>query len=162
MYGLQPGPLLFKDHPKLAWGVIMSMYIGNVMLVILNTVFIPVFVSVLRTPQTILMPLILVLTIVGSYSLNNNMMDVWVMVVFGIVGYLTKKYNYPAAPLILGLVLGPIAEINFVRGASLAQGDLTVFLTRPISLVLLVCAFLSVIFPLIKQAISQRKQAKLY
>jgi len=162
MYGLQPGPLLFKDHPKLAWGVIMSMYIGNVMLVILNTVFIPVFVSVLRTPQTILMPLILVLTIVGSYSLNNNMMDVWVMVAFGIVGYLTKKYNYPAAPLILGLVLGPIAEINFVRGASLAQGDLTVFLTRPISLTLLVCAFVSVIFPLIKQWVNQRKQAKLY
>ena len=130
MYGLQPGPLLFKDHPKLAWGVIASMYIGNVMLVVLNTVFIPVFVSVLRMPQTILMPLILVLTVVGSYSLSNSMEDVWVMIIFGIIGYFTKKYSYPTPPLILGLVLGPLAEINFVRAASLAHGDLTIFFTR--------------------------------
>jgi len=158
MYGLQPGPLLFTDHPKLAWGLIASMYIGNVMLVILNTVFIPVFVSVLRTPQTILMPIILALTILGSYSLNNNMIDVWVMVIFGIIGYLTKKFNYPPAPLILGLVLGPIAEINFVRGASLAQGDLSVFVTRPLSLTLLICAFLCVAFPLLKDAIQKKRR----
>ncbi len=150
MYGLQPGPMLFTDHPKLAWGVIASMYIGNVMLVILNTVFIPVFVSVLKMPQAILMPLILVLTIVGSYTLGNNMMDVVVMVFFGVIGYIAKKNNYPAAPLILGLVLGPIAEINFVRSSSLAQGDLTIFFTRPLSLSLLLGAFLSLAFPLIK------------
>ena len=150
MYGLQPGPMLFTDHPKLAWGVIASMYIGNVMLVILNTVFIPVFVSVLKMPQAILMPLILVLTIVGSYTLGNNMMDVGVMVIFGVLGYIAKKNNYPAAPLILGLVLGPIAEINFVRSASLAQGDLTIFLTRPLSLALLLGAFLSLAFPMIR------------
>jgi len=150
MYGLQPGPMLFTDHPKLAWGVIASMYIGNMMLVILNTVFIPVFVSVLKMPQAILMPLILVLTIVGSYTLGNNMMDVGVMVIFGVIGYIAKKNSYPAAPLILGLVLGPIAEVNFVRSASLAQGDLTIFLTRPLSLTLLLGAFLSLAFPLIR------------
>lgn len=150
MYGLQPGPMLFVDHPKLAWGVIASMYIGNVMLVVLNTIFIPAFVSVLKMPQAILMPLILVLTIVGSYTLGNNMMDVGVMVIFGVIGYVTKKFNYPAAPLILGLVLGPIAEINFVRSASLAQGNLTIFLTRPLSLGLLIGAFLSLAFPLIR------------
>ena len=150
MYGLQPGPMLFTDHPKLAWGVIASMYIGNVMLVILNTVFIPVFVSVLKMPQAILMPLILVLTIVGSYTLGNNMMDVGVMVIFGVIGYIAKKNHYPAAPLILGLVLGPIAEVNFVRSASLAQGDLTIFFTRPLSLALLLGAFLSLAFPLIR------------
>jgi len=150
MYGLQPGPMLFTDHPKLAWGVIASMYIGNMMLVILNTVFIPVFVSVLKMPQTILMPLILVLTIVGSYTLGNNMMDVGVMVIFGVIGYIAKKNNYPAAPLILGLVLGPIAEVNFVRSASLAQGDLTIFFTRPLSLALLLGAFLSLAFPMIR------------
>lgn len=150
MYGLQPGPLLFKDHPKLAWGLIASMYIGNVMLVILNTVFIPVFVCVLKMPQAILMPLILVLTVVGSYTLGNNMMDVGVMVIFGVIGYIAKKFNYPAAPLILGLVLGPITEVNFVRSASLAQGDLTIFFTRPLSLALLLGALLSLVFPLIK------------
>ena len=150
MYGLQPGPMLFTDHPKLAWGVIASMYIGNMMLVILNTVFIPVFVSVLKMPQAILMPLILVLTIVGSYTLGNNMMDVGVMVIFGVIGYIAKKNHYPAAPLILGLVLGPIAEVNFVRSASLAQGDLTIFFTRPLSLALLLGAFLSLAFPLIR------------
>jgi len=150
MYGLQPGPMLFTDHPKLAWGVIASMYIGNVMLVVLNTVFIPVFVSVLKMPQAILMPLILMLTLIGSYTLGNNMMDVGVMVIFGVLGYIAKKNNYPAAPLILGLVLGPIAEVNFVRSASLAQGDLTIFFTRPLSLTLLIGAFLSLAFPLIK------------
>lgn len=158
MYGLQPGPLLFKDHPKLAWGVIASMYIGNVMLVVLNTVFIPVFVSVLRMPQTILMPLILVLTVVGSYSLSNSMEDVWVMIIFGIIGYFTKKYSYPTPALILGLVLGPLAEINFVRAASLAHGDLTIFFTRPISLLLLISALLSVLFPLVKQVAKTKRR----
>lgn len=163
MYGLQPGPLLFREHPNIAWGVIASMYIGNVMLVVLNTVFIPAFVSVLRLPQTVLMPLILMLTIVGAYSLNNNMADVWVMLIFGVFGYLAKKYDYPAAPLILGLVLGPLAEVNFVRSASLAHGDLTIFLTQPISLGLLLAAAVSVLFPLIKQMVTRmRKPAREY
>jgi putative tricarboxylic transport membrane protein len=120
---------------------------------VLNTVFIPVFASVLKIPQTVLMPLIMVLTIVGSYTLSNNMIDVWVMIIFGIIGYITKKYDYPTAPLILGLVLGPIAEINFVRAASLSKGDLTIFFTRPLSLTLLILAFLGVFYPLIKQMI---------
>ncbi len=158
MYGLQPGPLMFKDHPKLAWGLIMSMYIGNLMLVVLNTIFIPVFASVLKVPQTILMPLIMVLTIVGSFTLSNNMIDVWVMIIFGVMGYFTKKYDYSTAPLILGLVLGPIAEINFVRAASLAKGDLTVFFTRPLSLILLLFAFAGVFYPLIKQLIVKQRR----
>jgi len=158
MYGLQPGPLLFKEHPDLAWGLIMSMYIGNVMLVVLNTIFIPAFASVLKVKQTIMMPLILVLTLVGAYTLSNNMIEVWIMILFGIMGYFTKKYDYSTAPLILGLVLGPIAEVNFVRASSLSQGDLTVFFTRPISLTLLIFAFLGVFYPLIKQTVQKMRR----
>jgi putative tricarboxylic transport membrane protein len=88
------------------------------------------------------------------------MMDVGVMVIFGIIGYLAKKYDYPAAPLVLGLVLGPLAEINFVRSASLAQGDLTIFFTRPLSLALLIAGFISLIFPIIKTAIIRMRRTK--
>lgn len=157
MYGLQPGPLLFQNSPEVAWGVIASMYIGNVILVGLNTIFIPAFVSVMRVPATLLMPGILVLTIVGSYSVNNNMMDVWVMIIFGIVGYFVRKFNYPATTLILGLVLGPLAEINFVRAVSLSQGDMTTFFTRPISLTLLIIGLLSLAAPVIKAGFKKGK-----
>lgn len=159
MYGLQPGPLLFQDNPDVAWGVIASMYIGNVLLVALNTVFIPLFVRVMKLPATLLMPGILVLTIVGSYSLNNNMMDVWVMIIFGIIGYFVKKYKYPTATLILGLVLGPLAEVNFVRAVTLSQGDMTTFFTRPISLVLLLIGVVSLIGPILKQAVARKVKA---
>jgi len=153
MYNLQPGPLLFKNNPDVAWGVIASMYIGNVMLVALNTVFIPAFVSVMRVPQTLLMPGILVLTVVGAFSLNNNMIDVWIMIIFGVVGYFVKKYHWPAATLILGLVLGPLAEVNFVRAMSLSQGHFSTFVTRPISLTLLIIGVLGLMAPYLRRAI---------
>lgn len=150
MYGVQPGPLLFHDQPRLAWGVIASMYIGNVMLVVLNTIFIPAFVRIMKVPSTLLMPVILVLSIVGAYSLQNSMVDVWIMIAAGIAGYLIKKYKYPAATLILGLVLGPLAEVNFVRSLSLSQGEISVFFTRPISLALLLIGIVSVFSPFFK------------
>lgn len=150
MYGVQPGPLLFQEQPRLAWGVIASMYIGNVMLVVLNTLFIPTFVRIMKIPSTLLLPVILVLSIVGAYSLQNSMVDVWIMIAAGIGGYLIKKYKYPATTLILGLVLGPLAEVNFVRSLSISQGELSVFFTRPISLVLLLIGIASVFSPLFK------------
>ncbi|KIX15258.1 tripartite tricarboxylate transporter permease [Dethiosulfatarculus sandiegensis] len=151
MYGLQPGPLLFKEHPDLAWGVIASMYVGNVMLVSLNTVFIPLFVRVMRVPSSLLMPIVVGLTVLGAYSLQNSMVDVWIMTCAGIAGYFIKKYDYPATTLILGLVLGPLTEINFIRAMSLSNGDPSIFITRPISLALLIVGFLSVSFPFFKK-----------
>ncbi len=158
MFGLQPGPLLFQNHPEFAWGVIASMYVGNMMLVVLNTIFIPTFVSILKVPQTILMPGILVLTIVGAYSLNNNMAEVWIMIIFGILGYFFKRYKWPMAPLILGLVLGPLAEVNFVRSLSMSQGDFGIFVARPISLALLAGGLVSIFYPLIKQILLRGRE----
>ena len=152
MYGIQPGPLLFHDHPQLAWGVIASMYIGNVMLVVLNTVFIPVFVRVMKVPATLLLPVILILSIVGAYSLQNSMVDVWIMILAGIGGYFIKKYKYPATTLILGLVLGPLTEVNLVRSMSMSHGHIDIFFTRPISLILLLIGVLSILAPFLKSA----------
>jgi len=152
MYGIQPGPLLFQDQPKLAWGVIASMYIGNVMLVVLNTVFIPAFVRVMKVPATLLLPIILVLSVVGAYSLQNSMVDVWIMIAAGIGGYFIKKYKYPAATLILGLVLGPLAEVNFVRSLSMSHGEISIIFTRPLSVILLAVGVLSIFAPSLKSA----------
>jgi len=105
IHGIRPGPFLLRDHPDLFWGLISSMYIGNVMLLVLNLPLIPVWVQVLKIPYRILFPLILLFCIIGSYSLNNSPFDVLVMVFFGILGYLFRKFGYEAAPLILAFVL---------------------------------------------------------
>ena len=151
MYGIQPGPLLFKEHPDMAWGVIASMYIGNVMLVALNTLFIPLFVRVMKVPSSLLMPIVIVLTIIGAYSLQNSMIDVWIMISAGIAGYYIKKYDYPPTMLIIGIVLGPLAETNFIRSMSLSLGDPMIFLTRPISLGLLIFGVIGVCFGPVKK-----------
>ncbi|HVN25983.1 MAG TPA: tripartite tricarboxylate transporter permease, partial [Syntrophorhabdales bacterium] len=112
IHGMRPGPFLVKDHADLFWGVISSMYIGNVMLLILNLPLIPLWVQVLKVPYRILFPLILLFCIVGSYSLNNSTFDVIVMMIFGLLGYLFKKFDFEGAPLILAFVLGPMFETN--------------------------------------------------
>jgi putative tricarboxylic transport membrane protein len=157
MYGLQPGPLLFKNHPDFAWALIASMYIGNIMLVVLNTAFIPTFVSVLRMPQTIMMPGILVLTVVGAYSLSNSMADVWIMIIFGVIGYLVKVYGYPLAPLIIGLVLGPLTEVNLARSLMMSQGSFAIFMERPLSMVLLLASLVAIIIPLARQLMGRQR-----
>jgi putative tricarboxylic transport membrane protein len=149
MYGLQPGPLLIKEHPQVFWGLIASMYVGNVMLIALNLPLIGLWVKILKIPYPILFPLILMFCLVGAYSLNNSVVEVLIMCVCGITGYLFRKFGYEAAPLILGLVLGIRLETALRRSLLLEKGDLTIFFRRPISAVLLGLAFLLIVIPLI-------------
>jgi putative tricarboxylic transport membrane protein len=152
IHGLQPGPLLIKEHPEMFWGLIASMYVGNTLLLALNLPLIGIWVKLLKVPYPILFPLILVFCLIGTYSLNNNIMDVLIMILFAFVGYIMKKFDYEAAPLILALVLGPRLETALKQSLLLQNGDLTIFFTRPISAVFFIVAIALIITPLIPQA----------
>lgn len=155
-YGVNVGPLLISNNPEIFWGVVASMYIGNVLLVALNLPFIGLWVKVLKIPYGFLFPLILVFCVIGSYSLSNSVTDVVVMVVFGIIGYIFKKTNYEAAPLIMAMVLSPLMENNFRQSLLLSQGDFAIFISRPISATLLGLAALMLILPNIPLIRSRR------
>jgi len=137
LYGLRPGPQLFEKNPDLVWGLIASMYIGNAMLLILNLPLIGLWVRIIRIPYPVLFPLILFFAFIGTYAVDNDIFDVYVMLVFGVVGYLLRKLRFPEAPVILGLVLGPMLEDQMRRALTLSLGDVTVFFTRPVSAALL-------------------------
>ncbi|MGH7388752.1 MAG: tripartite tricarboxylate transporter permease [Candidatus Rokuibacteriota bacterium] len=135
IHGITPGPLLIQQHPDLFWGVIASMFVGNAMLLALNLPLIGMWVRLLRVPYDVLFPLILMFCVVGVYSVNNSRMDVYVMVVFGLVGYLMQKLGYAPAPLALAYVLGPILESALRQSLSLSGGSFAIFFTRPIAAV---------------------------
>jgi putative tricarboxylic transport membrane protein len=137
IHGVTPGPLLISQHPDVFWGTIASMYVGNIMLLLLNLPLIGLWVKVLKIPYRILMPLILLFCLIGSYSLSNNIWDVVVMVIFGIAGYILRKFEYEEAPLLLAFILGPLIETNFRQALIMSDGRLSIFLTRPISAVAL-------------------------
>ncbi len=158
VHGVQPGPLLMKQNPGLFWGVIASMYIGNLMLLVLNLPLIGIWVQVLRVPYRILFPLILLFCLIGVYSVANTVFDVYVMIVFGVVGWLMKKLEYEPAPLVLAFVLGPLLENNLRKSLILSQGQFAIFVTRPISAVCLLLAGLLLVSPLLP-ALGRRRQA---
>lgn len=138
MNGLTPGPLLFQQHATFVWAVIASLYIGNVILLILNLPLVGWWAKLLKIPYNILVVFILIFCIIGAYSLNNSMFDVGVMILCGLLGYVFKKLEFPLAPAILTLILGPLVERSLRESLSLSQGDYSIFFTRPISLVFLV------------------------
>jgi len=142
IHGIQPGPFLLKDHPDIFWGVISSMYVGNVMLLMLNLPLLPIWVKVLEVPPRILFPLILLFCLIGSYSLNNNAFDVVVMIISGMLGYLVRKFGYEGAPLLLAFVLGPTFERNLRHSLALSGGNFLIFFTRPISAVCIIIAIM--------------------
>jgi len=142
LYGLKPGPMLFKTNPDFVWALIASLFIGNVILLIMNLPMVPLFACTLRLPYGLLYPVIILICVTGVYSLNSSVFHVWAMLIFGVAGYFMKKYDIPGAPMIIGLVLGPILEQSLYRALALAHGDITVFVTRPISAVLLGIAVL--------------------
>ncbi|MEV4009458.1 tripartite tricarboxylate transporter permease [Nonomuraea angiospora] len=142
MYGIQPGPLLFDEQPELVWGLLASFFIGNVLLLVLNLPLAPLFAQMLRIPYGYLYPLILVTSFVGAYSIDNNMFSVWIVFVSGLIGYFMKKFDLPMAPLVLGLVIGALFEKALVQTSAMGDGDLTIILTRPIALAVLVLAAL--------------------
>jgi len=149
IHGLRPGPLLIKEAPEVFWGLVASLYLGNVMLLVLNLPLIGVWVKILKIKYQYLFSIILLLCVVGSYITNNNPYDVVVMAVFGFVGYLMKKFNYEAAPLVLALVLGPMMERAFQRSLIISGGNLGMFFTRPISSSILIIALFVLISPLL-------------
>jgi len=147
MNGLIPGPLLFKQHPDIAWGVIASLYIGNVMLLILNLPLIPLWVKFLRIPYTILMAVVLAVMIVGAYTVSNTVFDVFVMLLFGVLGYVFRKLDFPLAPIVLTLIMGPPMEKSLRRSLEMSQGDFSILFASPISACLLAISALVLIWP---------------
>jgi putative tricarboxylic transport membrane protein len=140
--GIQPGPQVMTKQPDLFWGVIASMWIGNLMLIVINLPLIGVWVSLLRVPYNLLFPAIVVFCAIGAYSINNSFFDLWLMLGFGLIGYFFLKIGVEPAPFVLGFVLGPMLEENFRRAMLIASGDWMVFVERPISAVLLACSAL--------------------
>jgi putative tricarboxylic transport membrane protein len=149
IWGLQPGPMLFVDNPDFVWGLIASMYTGNVIGVLIVLAFVPFFAAILRIPFAILTPLIVVICAVGSYAVHNSMIDIWYMLIFGVIGYVFKKLDYPLAPLVLALVLGDMAENALRQSLIMSQGSLAIFLIRPISGVITALAIFFFILPLL-------------
>jgi len=149
MHGIKPGPLLMKQHGDVFWGVIGSMYIGNVMLLILNLPLIGIWVRILKIPYPILFPLILLFCLIGSYSLNNNVVEVAIMILFGIVGFLMKKFEYEGAPMILAFVLSPLMENALRQSLIMSHGSFTIFVTRPIALFFFAGAIFLLVSPFI-------------
>jgi putative tricarboxylic transport membrane protein len=149
IHGLQPGPLLMTQSPNLFWGIVASMYIGNVMLLVLNMPLIGMWVQVLKVPYNVLFPLILMFCVVGVFASSNAAFDVLVMSIFGVLGYLWRKFGYELAPLVLAFVLGPMLENNLRKSLILSQGDFSIFIQKPISAVCLAAAALILIVPIL-------------
>ena len=150
IWGLQPGPLMFTDQPDFVWPLIGSFYISNVIAVLVNLAFIPLFVWMLRMPFTILAPMIFVLSLVGTYAAYQNMYDVWLMVIFGLGAFFLRILDYPVAPAVLAIVLGPIAEPKLRQSLLLSDGDFSIFFTRPIAGPITVIALILLALPVLK------------
>ena len=150
IWGLVPGPLLFVEEKEFVWGLIASLYVANLFSLLINIAFIPLFLWVLKMPFTILAPIIFVLSLVGGYSPTQDMHDVWLMLIFGVGAYLMRKLDYPLAPAVLAIVLGPIAEPALRQSLLISNGDFTVFFTRPISGPIMIIAIILLILPVLK------------
>lgn len=161
IWGLEPGPLVFVDHPDFVWGLIASLYVANLFALLINIGFIPAFIWVLKMPFTILAPIIFVLCIIGGYVPTMSMHDVWLMLIFGIVGYLMRKLDYPMAPAVLAIVLGPLAEPALRQSLIGSQGDVMIFFERPISGTIMAIAITLFALPLIKIVRNWLKKPKL-
>ena len=155
VYGVQPGPLLMTDHPEIFWGVIASMLVGNVMLLALNIPMISVWVSLLRIPSHILLTMILLVAVIGSYSVRNSMLDVYVLLFIGVIGYVFRKLDFQLAPLVVGVVLGPLIEKHMREALFMSRGDLLVYISSPIAAVIWILVIL-VMVPQIKDSLLRK------
>jgi len=153
---VRPGPLLVAEKPEVFWGLIASMYIGNIMLLVLNLPLIGLWVKLLKVPYPLLAPLILVFVIIGAYSVNNSVFDVGVTIVFGLLGYVIRKFNFEPAPLVLAMILGPQLEASLRRSLIYSHGDLLVFFERPISAALMALALLMLLSPIFRLVLSRK------
>ena len=157
LYGLRPGPLLFEKNPELVWGLIASLYIGNFLLLIINLPLIGIWVQMLKIPFPKLLAFILVIAITGTYATNNSVTEVYLSLTFGVIGYLMKKADLPTAPVIMGVILGPLLETHFRRALIISNGSYATFISHPISAVFLCAAVLSILYPLIRWALKRKR-----
>jgi putative tricarboxylic transport membrane protein len=157
IHGIQPGPFLVKDHPDVFWGLVMSMYLGNVMLLVLNLPLIGIWIKILKVPYSILFPLILFFCLIGVYTVNNSVFDIYLMVMFGFVGYLMRKFDFEPAPLAMAYVLSPILESSFRQSLSLSGGSFAVFFSRPISVVCMALVVALLIFQIVSSSFTRRR-----
>jgi putative tricarboxylic transport membrane protein len=146
-YGINPGPLLLQTQPALVWGLIASLFIGNVMLLVLNLPLIGLWVKMLKIPAPQLYAGILVFATIGTYGISQSWVDLILLYAVGVTGYFMRRYDFPTAPVIIGMILGPLAEQNFRQAMTISAGDWTIFFTRPLSLTILVIAALLVLGP---------------
>jgi putative tricarboxylic transport membrane protein len=148
VHGVSPGPLLIEQDPRLFWGFIASMYVGNVILLVLNLPLVGLFVNVLRVPYPVLYPIVLVCSILGVYAVNRSLMDVWIMLAMGVLGYMLRKLAFETAPIVLGLVLAPMVELSLRQSLAMSGGSYAIFITRPISVILLAIGLILVVLAL--------------
>ncbi len=142
VHGVQPGPQLVNEHPDVFWGFVASMYVGNVLLLLLNLPLVGLFVNVLRIPYSYLYPLVIMFCVIGVYTVNNSIVDVWIMLIMGVLGYFLRKLGLDPAPLVLGLVISPTFELSLRQSLIMSNGYWTIFFTRPIALALFLTAAL--------------------
>src|SRR5689334_9407632 len=156
VHGVPPGPSLVNDHPNVFWGFVASMYVGNLVLLAMNLPLVGLFVNLLRIPYAYLYPLIIMFCVIGVYEVNHSIVDVWIMLIMGVVGYLLKKFSFDPAPLVLGVVIAPIFEMSLRQSLIMSDGNWMIFLQRPIALTLMVvCVVLLALS--VKSMLSQRR-----
>jgi putative tricarboxylic transport membrane protein len=159
IWGLQPGPMLFVEQKEFVWGLIASMYLGNIVGLIVVLTCVPVFAAILRVPFSIIAPLILVLCAIGAYSVHSSTFDVMLMLVFGVIGYLLKKCNYPLAPLVLAIVLGDKAEEAFRQSLLGSQGSLGVFFSNTLVSTIMILGLIALFWSVIQQGYTRLRAA---
>jgi putative tricarboxylic transport membrane protein len=150
IWGLEPGPMLFVNHQEFVWGLIASLYAANLFALLINIGFIPMIIWVLKMPFTILAPVIFVLCLIGGYAPTQDLHDVWLMLIFGIFGYLLRKLDYPLAPAVLAIVLGPLAEPALRQSLLISSGSLSIFFTRPYAGPIMVTAIILLLLPALR------------
>jgi putative tricarboxylic transport membrane protein len=158
IHGVQPGPLLITEHPDIFWGVVTSMYIGNIACLILNLPLIGVWVNFLRLPQSVILAIVVLLCLIGAFSINNSLFDLVVVIVMGVIGYLFRKLKLDPAPFVVALVLGPILEKTFKQSLYISGGDLLIFVQRPISAFFIVAFFLIVVVSPVWQLVASKRR----
>ena len=159
IWGLQPGPLLFVEQKDFVWGLIASMYLGNIAGLIVVLTCVPLFAAILRIPFAVVAPVIMVICAIGAFTVHNAIFDVWIMIVFGVMGYVFKKLNYPLAPLVLAIVLGDRAEASFRQAMLVSQGDMSIFFSTPLVGGLTGLALFLLLWPVLSALLARMKRA---
>jgi putative tricarboxylic transport membrane protein len=159
MWGLQPGPLFMSENPEFSWTLIASMFVGDFILIIICIAAIPILANILKVPNTILVPVILCVSMLGAYSVNNSMFDIYIMIIAGAIGYLLVRFEIPLAPIALSLILGPSLETAIRQSFSISSGNPAVFFTRPLSLGIFIVGVFLIIMPIIVNSIKKKKPA---